>query len=154
VELPGLRPQALALSPDGRLLLTAGKTADLVVVDPGTGAVRQRVPLPKTTYPKAPSGNVLRPDREGQVSYTGLAFAPDGRRAYLSDVNGSVVVFDVAADGTLRVDRAIRLPDANAPRREEEIPPASPSPRTASASTCAATSRTPCWSWPRPTAAS
>ncbi len=122
VELPGLRPQALALSPDGRLLLTAGKTAELVVVDPGTGAVRQRVPLPKTTYPKAPSGNVLRPDREGQVSYTGLAFAPDGRRAYLSDVNGSVVAFEVAADGTLRVDRAIRLPDANAPRREEEIP--------------------------------
>ena len=48
VELPGLRPQALALSPDGRLLVTAGKTSELVVVDPATGAVRQRVPLPKT----------------------------------------------------------------------------------------------------------
>ncbi len=122
VELPGLRPQALALSPDGRLLLAAGKTAELVVVDPTTAAIRQRVPLPKTTFPRAPSGNVLRPDKEGQLSYTGLAFAPDGRRAFLSDVNGSVVVFDVAPEGTLRVARAIRLPHANAPRRKEEIP--------------------------------
>ena len=47
VELPGLRPQALALSPDGRILITAGKTAELVVVDPATGAIRQRVPLPE-----------------------------------------------------------------------------------------------------------
>jgi YVTN family beta-propeller protein len=122
VELPGLRPQALALSPDGRALLTAGKTAELVVVDPASGAIRQRVTLPKTTYPRAPSGNVLRPDKEGQVSFTGLAFSPDGRRAFLSDVNGSVVVFDVAADATLSVARSIRLPRAGAPRRDEEIP--------------------------------
>jgi YVTN family beta-propeller protein len=122
VELPGLRPQALALAPDGRLLLTAGKTAELVVVDPDRGTIRQRVPLPKTTYAKAPSENVLRPDKEGQISYTGLAFAPDGRRAFLSDVNGSVVAFDVAADGTLSLARSFRLPDAGAPRRREEIP--------------------------------
>jgi YVTN family beta-propeller protein len=122
VELPGLRPQALALSPDGQILITAGKSAELVVVDPASGSIRQRVPLPKTTYPRAPSENVLRPDQEGQVSFTGLLFSPDGRSAFLSDVNGSVVVFDVAADGTLRVERSIRLPDANAPRRKEEIP--------------------------------
>ncbi len=123
VELPGLRPQALALSPDGRILITAGKTAELVVVDPAGGAIRQRVPLPGTKAdPRAPSANVLRPDKEGQVSFTGLAFAPDGRRAFLSDVNGSVVVFDVAADASLRVARRVLLPDAGAPRREEEIP--------------------------------
>jgi YVTN family beta-propeller protein len=122
VELPGLRPQALALSPDGRILVTAGKTPELVVVDPARGAIRQRVPLPKTKDPRAASGNILRPDKDGQVSYTGLAFAPDGRRAFLSDVNGSVVVFDVAEGATLRVARSIRLPDARAPRRTEEIP--------------------------------
>ncbi|HYN05204.1 MAG TPA: bifunctional YncE family protein/alkaline phosphatase family protein [Vicinamibacteria bacterium] len=123
VELPGLRPQALTLSPDGRILLTAGKTAEIVVVDPASGAIRQRVPLPKTkAEPQAPSANILEPDKEGQLSYTGLAFAPGGRSAYLSDVNGSVVVFDVAADGVLSVARSIRLPDARAPRRKEEIP--------------------------------
>jgi YVTN family beta-propeller protein len=123
VELPGLRPQALALSPDGRLLLTSGKTAELVVVDPGDGAIRQRVPLPKTkANPKAPSANVLEPDKEGLLSYTGLVFSPDGRRVFLSDVNGSVAVFDVAANDTLRVARSIPLPGAGAPRRLEEIP--------------------------------
>ena len=122
VDLPGLRPQALALSPEGKILIVAGKTSELVVVDPGTGAIRQRVPLPRTTYPQAPSENVLRPDKEGQISFTGLRFSPDGRRGFLSDVNGSVVVFEVAADTTLRVARSIRLPGAKAPRREEEIP--------------------------------
>jgi YVTN family beta-propeller protein len=123
VELPGLRPQALALSPDGRVLLTAGKTAELVAVDPGTGSIRQRLALPKTKDPRGASNNILRPDKDGQISYTGLAFAPDGRRAFLSDVNGSVVVFDVApGDATLAVARSIRLPDAGAPRRPEEIP--------------------------------
>jgi YVTN family beta-propeller protein len=122
VDLPGLRPQALALSPDGRTLLTAGKTAELVAVDPATGSVRQRVPLPKTTYPRAPSENLLRPDQEGQISFTGLAFSPDGRRAFLSDVNGSVVVFDVSRDAGLSVARSIGLPPARAPRRDEEIP--------------------------------
>jgi YVTN family beta-propeller protein len=123
VDLPGIRPLALALSPDGRVLVTAGKTAELVAVDPSTGAVRQRVPLPKTKAdPRAPSANILAPDKEGQLSFTGLQFSPDGRRVFLSDVNGSVVVFDVAADATLRVTRSIRLPDARAPRRKEEIP--------------------------------
>src|ERR1039458_1673646 len=37
VELPGLRPQALALSPDEKLLVTAGITHELVAVDPATG---------------------------------------------------------------------------------------------------------------------
>jgi YVTN family beta-propeller protein len=123
VELPGLRPQALALSPDGSILLTAGKTPEVVVVDPSTGAVRQRVPLPKTKGERrASSENILQPDREGQISYTGLRFAPDGRRAFLSDVNGSVVVFDVERGGTIRVARSIGLPAASAPRRKEEIP--------------------------------
>jgi YVTN family beta-propeller protein len=122
VELAGLRPQALALSPDGRILLTAGKTAELVVVDPATATVRQRVRLPKTRDPRAPSDNVLRPDKEGQVSFTGLVFSPDGRRAFLSDVNGSVVVLDVKKDARLEVARSIPLPPAAAPRRAEEIP--------------------------------
>ena len=122
VDLPGLRPQALALSPDGRLLLTSGKSAELVVLDADSGAIRQRVALPKTKAAKAPSSNVLAPDKEGLMSYTGLRFAPDGRRAFLSDVNGSIAVFDVGDDGTVRNARSIALPPARAPRRLEEIP--------------------------------
>src|SRR5262245_48855263 len=46
VELPGMRPQAIALSPDGKLLVTSGKMHDLVVIDPVSGEVLQRVAMP------------------------------------------------------------------------------------------------------------
>jgi DNA-binding beta-propeller fold protein YncE len=126
IDLPGMRPQALALSPDGRRLAVAGKTSELLLLDPATGAVLQRVPLPSDKLnepqPQAPSENVLQPDTKGQVSFTGLVFSPDGRRIYLSNVNGSVKVFEVAPDGRVAGLFSIPLPGANAPRRKEEIP--------------------------------
>src|SRR4051794_35876407 len=39
VELPGMRPQVIALSPDGAILLTSGKTAELIVIDPRSGRI-------------------------------------------------------------------------------------------------------------------
>src|SRR5207247_10302182 len=53
VELPGMRPQAIALSPDGHILVTSGKTHELIVVHPATGMIVQRVPFPsdKTNEP-------------------------------------------------------------------------------------------------------
>jgi len=126
VELPGMRPQALALSPDGRLLAVSGKTSELVIVDPDTGAIRQRVALPaepsRAAQPAAASENILRPDTQGQVSFTGLVFSPDGRRIYLSNVHGSIKVFAVDAAGGVKPLRSIGLPRAGAPRRAEEIP--------------------------------
>jgi YVTN family beta-propeller protein len=126
VELPGMRPQALALSPDGRVLVTAGKTHDLVVLDPRSGKVLQRVPLPsesnKDPAPKAVSDQILQPDKEGQLSFTGLAFAPDGTRIYLANVDGSVKVFGVGKDGKVAGLFTMRLPSANATRRRADIP--------------------------------
>ena len=49
VDLPRLRPQAIALSPDRRLLVTAGLTPEVVVINPATGKILQRVPLPVGT---------------------------------------------------------------------------------------------------------
>ena len=126
IELPGLRPQALALSPDGKTMVVSGKSSELVVLDPVSGAIRQRVVLPNAEQseprPDAPSSNILKPDKEGQVSYTGLVYSPDGRRIFLSNVNGSLKVFNVAADGTVSPSHSIPLPKANAPRRKDEIP--------------------------------
>ncbi len=126
VDLPGMRPQALALSPDGRLLAVSGKTSELVIVDPDTGTIRQRVALPAEpsleAQPAAASENILRPDTEGQASYTGLVFSPDGRRIYLSNVHGSIKVFAVDAAGGVKPLRSIGLPRAGAPRRSQEIP--------------------------------
>ena len=53
VELPGLRPQVVALSPDGSLLVTSGKTNEVVVVDPASGEILDRV--------KPPSEDLLDP---------------------------------------------------------------------------------------------
>lgn len=126
VDLAGLRPQALALSPDGRLLAVSGKTSELLILDPATGVIRQRVTLPSEQVnepqPAAPSANILQPDTRGQVSYTGLIFSPDGRRIYLSNVNGSIKVFRVDADGAVHPSHSLPLPPAAAPRRKEEIP--------------------------------
>src|ERR1019366_7339841 len=126
VELPGMRPQALALSPSGRLLITAGKTHELVVLEPQSGKVLQRVPLPSEKLvepaPAAVSEHILQPDKEGQLSFTGLAFAPDGSRIYLANVDGSIKVFGVAKDGTVAGLFTMPLPPANAPRLKPEIP--------------------------------
>ena len=126
VELKGLRPQVLALSPDGKLLVTSGKRRDVVVLDPGTGTVLQTVELPDdgplAAAPAPSSSHYLKPDHDEQVSYTGLVFSPDGLHLYLSNVKGSVKVFAVGADHRLSGAGSISLPNANAPRRAEEIP--------------------------------
>src|SRR6185503_7381398 len=103
VELPGLRPQAVALSPDGRLLAASGKTSEVVLVDPGSGKIVDRVRLPsdKATEPNpgVVSTHILEPDKKGQLSFTGLVFSPDGSRLYLSNVNGDIKVFAVERGG-------------------------------------------------------
>ncbi|MBC7349769.1 MAG: bifunctional YncE family protein/alkaline phosphatase family protein [Candidatus Aminicenantes bacterium] len=126
VQLPGLRPQGLALSPDGKLVAVSGKSSELVIIDPVDLRVKQKVPLPSESQneprPETASGNILEPDTSGQLSYNGLVFSPDGRQIYLSNVNGSLKVFSVHSDGQVRPSHTILLPPAKAPRREEEIP--------------------------------
>jgi YVTN family beta-propeller protein len=126
VDLPGMRPQALALSPDGRILVAAGKTHEIVVVDPQTGQVLKHVPLPpeagQQAAPAAASTHNLKPDEEGQASFTGLAFSPDGSRLYLANVNGSIKVFSVGPGGEVAGLFSMPLPPANAPRRKADIP--------------------------------
>ena len=126
VELPGLRPQTLALSPDRKLLAVSGKTSELLIIDPATGVIRQRVPLPNDKQnepePDVVSPNILTPDKDGQVSFTGLIFSPNGRRIFLSNVKGTLKVFSVTSDGKVTPSHSWPLPPANAPRRKPEIP--------------------------------
>src|SRR5829696_2884045 len=126
IELPGLRPQAIALSPDGELLATSGKTSEVVIIDSASGVVRQRVTLPSEAanepQPEVSSANILQPDKKAQLSFTGLVFSPDGSRLYLANVNGSIKVFNVTANGHMTGTFSIRLPAAHAPRRTNDIP--------------------------------
>jgi YVTN family beta-propeller protein len=126
VELPGMRPQAIALSPNGRLLVTSGKTHDLVVIEPATGKIVQRVALPSDRNsglaPEAVAEEILHPDRAGQLSFTGLVFSPDGTRIYLANVDGNVKVFGVRKTGKVVALFSIPLPPTKAPGRSDEIP--------------------------------
>jgi YVTN family beta-propeller protein len=124
LELTGLRPQALALSPNGRLLTVAGKTHELVVLDPLTASIKQRLPLPARDEQSAgiTSTHILEPDTDAQLSYTGIIFTPDGERIFVSSINGSIKVFAVDAKDRIAALQSFPLPPANAPHRKIEIP--------------------------------
>ncbi len=116
VDLPGNRPNALALSPDGTLLVTSGLKAELLVLDPATGGVLQRVPMPSDKQLpgiSALSSEILGPNLKDKLSFTGLTFSPDGKRIYLSNVNGDVKVFGVGRDNKVTPLFSIPLPSAN-----------------------------------------
>ncbi|HEV7825165.1 MAG TPA: alkaline phosphatase family protein [Mycobacteriales bacterium] len=95
----GTLPLHAVLSPDRRMLLVtdAGQgVQSLQVVDPGSGAVRQTIPYP------AP-----------RALFVGLAFSPDGRRAYASGGGDNVVRTYAVAGGRLTEGAPLRLPTAN-----------------------------------------
>jgi YVTN family beta-propeller protein len=114
----------VALSPNGKLLAVSGKTSEVVIIDPQTGKILQHVDLPSDDFsePELVSQNILEPDKKGQLSFTGLAFSPDGSRLFLANVNGDVKVFDVATNGAVTAAFSIPVPPARAPRRTNDIP--------------------------------
>ncbi len=123
IDLPGMRPQAIALSPDKRRLAVSGKTNKLIIIEIANDMIEQEVSMPNTvigeveTDPDQP--NI---DGKAQVSFTGLIYSPVGDKIFLSDVNGSIKVFQVRPDGIVEPAYSFALPPANAPRRSAEIP--------------------------------
>ena len=125
VPLPGMRPNALALSPDKKLLVTSGLLHELVVLDPATGKILQHVSFPAVTGSEsveAVSSLILNASGGSKLSFTGLVFSPDGTRIYLSNVNGDLKVFGVAKDETISPLMSISLPAANKPARKYDVP--------------------------------
>ncbi len=123
--LPGMRPQVIALSPDRSLLATTGKSHDLVLIDPASGKIVQRVALPSEQDRDADdtvSTHILAPDTEGQASYTGLIFSRDGKRIFLSNVNGSIKVFSVGVGNEVIASLTFPLPASGVAARRAEIP--------------------------------
>jgi DNA-binding beta-propeller fold protein YncE len=125
IDMPGMRPQVIALTPDGKYLVTSGKTNALVVINAETRQIAQTVEFPsqdQTTEPEIASPNILKPDSKALVSFTGMVFADDGKRLYVSNVMGSIKVFAINDAGLFSASHTIPLPNANAPRRPQEIP--------------------------------
>jgi len=104
--------------------VTAGLTHELVVINPASGQIVQRMVLPKGK--KHPAASVfpglLHPDENPQLSFTGLTFSPDGSRVYMANVNGDLKVFAVGPDDVVTALTSFPLPPANAVGRAEEIP--------------------------------
>ena len=124
IQLPGIRPNALALSPDGRVLAVSGSTHELLVVDALTGEVRQKVPFPaaeEELNAAAGTARALNANLSDKLSFTGLTFSPDGSRIYLSNVNGDLKVFGVT-NRTVSALFSIPLPPANMPDRKMDVP--------------------------------
>ncbi|MGC9942739.1 MAG: bifunctional YncE family protein/alkaline phosphatase family protein [Verrucomicrobiota bacterium] len=125
VELPGVRPNALALSPDSRLLVTSGLTNELLVADPASGKIIQYVKFPAEAQKqalKSVSPVVLDANLKAKLSFTGITFSPDGSRIYLSNVNGDIKVFGVGTDHLVSPLFSIPLPPVNAGDRTNDIP--------------------------------
>ena len=126
VDLPEMRPQAVALSPDGKLLVTAGKTSELISIDPVAGKILQRIPLPDKGASPAPqspvSQQILDRNEKDQLSFNGLIFSPSGDRVYMSNTNGSILVFNVSRAGQIAPHISWPLPLIANRRRNVEIP--------------------------------
>jgi DNA-binding beta-propeller fold protein YncE len=124
IELPRVRPNALALSPDGKLLVTAGLTRELIAVNPATGKILQHVPFPADKAQPMPAlaDGIIGTNQQAKLSFTGLVFSPDGSRIYLSNVNGDIKVFGVGKDATISPLFSIGLPGVKASRRTNDIP--------------------------------
>jgi YVTN family beta-propeller protein len=121
VELPGVHPQIIAASPDGKLLATGGRH-NLVLIDPADGRILQSVALPSgglKSETNVVSEQILHPDTEAQASYNGLIFSPDGKRIYLSNVQGDIKVMGVGKEHAVTALNSFPLPKTDLVRREE-----------------------------------
>ncbi len=123
IDLPGARPQGVALSPDGRLLVVGGGKY-LTVIDPTKGEIIERIPVPaeQDKVPDAVSERILTPAKYGQLGFTGLIFAPDGKHVYMSNVVGNICVFRVNEQNQVRIEVTIPLPATGNTQRTAEIP--------------------------------
>lgn len=116
VELPGMRPQTLALSPDGRLLATAGKNHTLVLIDPADGRILQNLQL------SIKKGEDESKTTTAQLSFKGLIFSPDGKRIYLSNTGGDIWVIPVESAHHIGKPTVFEVPKANVPNQKQELP--------------------------------
>ena len=115
------RPTALAIRPDGRtaaVLKSSGtymNSSDhaehIVIIDLSSGQIKQRF-LPDGLA----QGAWTLPYKTAQGSFIGILYSADGNKLYASDASGSVIVSDVAEDGSLTTATRIALPVAD-PRR-------------------------------------
>ena len=73
-------------------------------------------------FAAALADGIIGTNQQAKLSFTGLAFSPDGSRIYLSNVNGDIKVFGVGKDDKISPLFSIGLPGVKTSRRTNEIP--------------------------------
>jgi YVTN family beta-propeller protein len=118
------RPTAIAIRPDGQtaaVLKSAGsyigpgRPEHILIVDLVTAQVKQRFRPEDST-----SATNIQIFQDPQGSFTGIVYDASGTKLYASDASGSIVVANVAADGTLSASHRIPLPVAD-PKRGSSL---------------------------------
>lgn len=124
VLLPKSRPQDIVASPDGSFVVTSGLLPELILIDPRSGAVLGRVPMPSgsNTRSEASADHILMKTSNSQLSFHGLAVSASGERLYLSNVYGDIKVFRADASSRLAPHFSIPLPEVKGLARRQEIP--------------------------------
>ena len=142
VSLPGMRPQALALSLDGKVLAVGGNAGSLILLDSTTGQLLQTVALTVvTSHTKTNqvTNTVATADgttlsfktnvtsrvwvtNKADISFTGLMFSPSGRALYFSNSKGPVWEFPFVQDRIVGTPRLLTLPETDSPKQRREIP--------------------------------
>ena len=141
IDLPGMRPQGLALTRDAKLLAVAGNSQRLLLLDPISGQVLQTVPLTLITTElrtnavtnavsksasveaggKTNMTRLVSITNHADLSFTGLIFSPDHRSLYLSNSQGPLWAFTLEADRVVGSPRLISLPETDSPKQRREI---------------------------------
>lgn len=142
IALPRMRPQGLALSPNGKLLAVAGNNETLLLVQPRTGQTLQTIPLSSITTEvrtnkatnvvaetvekisnvKTNSTRLVNVTNRADLSFTGLVFSPDSSRIYLSNSKGTVWAFTLMQEHVWERPQVFSLPETDSPKQRKEIP--------------------------------
>src|SRR5262249_26161991 len=73
IPLPATRPQALALSPNGKILALGGRTGQLLICEAEKGTPVQLVAVAGADQNRQkPADNQLKADLKARISFTGL----------------------------------------------------------------------------------
>jgi YVTN family beta-propeller protein len=99
VQIGGVRPNAVALNPDGKTAAFLTSGSDFVtVVDLVTGTKKQTLKISDGRSGGPPSG---------------ITYSKDGRKLFASDTSGKIMIADVNADGTLTLNSLAILPKSS-----------------------------------------
>lgn len=121
-----MRPQAVALSSDGKLLATAGKNKGLVLIDPLSGRIVTNIQMSSVRMVTNGAGTATNKVRAvtntADLSMTGLAFSPKGDRIFVSNAGGGIWAYTLRGGQVIAGPVVLAVPDANAPNQKSEIP--------------------------------